>query len=168
MVDSIISAKNIEEAEVVIVSAGYEKTASSRKGTKNGPKAIMKMLDSKLELFDRGYKVEVSKKVKIGQKDLANISSLSPEKALAKITAECGKILDKNKFVFLLGGEHTVSLGFFQALSAKINPKDVTILQIDAHCDLRDNNADYDDNPSNLAHSCVLRRAHELGYNLVQ
>ncbi len=169
MVDSIISAKNIDEAEVVIVSAGYEKTASSRKGTKNGPKAVMKMLDSKLELFDRGYKVEVSKKIKIGEKNLGDISSLSPEKTLMKIKAECGKILDKNKFLFLLGGEHSVSLGYLQALAEKINPKEVTILQIDAHCDLRDNNTDYDDkDTTNLAHSCVMRRVHELGYNLVQ
>lgn len=168
MVDSILTAKNIEEAEVVIVSAGYDKTASSRRGTKNGPKAVMRMLDSKLELFDRAYKTEVSKKIKIGQKDLGNISPLSPEKVLAKITDECGKILDKNKFVFLLGGEHSVSFGLLQALSKKINPKDVTILDIDAHCDLRDDDGDYSLKPTKFAHSCVMRRVHELGYPLVQ
>lgn len=168
MVDSIISAKNLDKSDVIIVSAGYEKTASSRKGTINGPKAVMHMLDSKLELFDRDYKVQVCDKVKIGQKDLGKISSLSPAKALDKISNECTKILDKNIFVFLLGGEHSVSLGLFKALSKKVDPKDVTILQIDAHCDLRNTDADYNDDPTNLAHSCVLRRAHELGYNLVQ
>ncbi|OGI64662.1 agmatinase [Candidatus Nomurabacteria bacterium RIFCSPLOWO2_02_FULL_40_10] len=168
MIDSIFNAKNINEAEAVVLSAGYEKTVSSRKGTKNGPKAVVKMLDSKLELFDRGYKAEVSKKVKIGQKDLGNLSPLSPEKVLTKITNECDKILDKNKFIFLLGGEHSVSLGFLRALTKKVNPKDVTILQIDAHCDLRDTDADYSEKSTNLAHSCVMRRAHELGYALVQ
>jgi agmatinase len=168
MVDSIISAKNIEEADVVIVSAGYEKTASSHKGTINGPKAVIGMLDSKLDLFDRTYKMEPCTKIKIGEKDLGKIGSLSPKDALKKITDECSKLLDKKKFVFLLGGEHSVSLGLFQALAKKVNPKEVTILQIDAHCDLRDTSADYDDDPTNLAHSCVLRRAHELGYNLVQ
>jgi agmatinase len=168
MVDSIISAKNVDEADVVIMSAPYEKTASSRKGTIDGPKAVIEILDSKLELFDRAYKTEPCRKIKIGQKDLGNISSLSPVKALEKITDECGKILDKNKFIFLLGGEHSVSLGLFQALAKRINPKEVTILQIDAHCDLRDTDTDYNDDPTNLAHSCVLRRAHELGYNLVQ
>ena len=154
---------------MVVVSAGYEKTASSRKGTKAGPKAVVKMLDSKLELFDRTFKVQPRDRIKIGQKDLGNISSLSPEKALTKITVECGKILDKDQFVFLLGGEHSVSLGLLQALSKKINPTEVTILQIDAHCDLRDTDADYnDESTSRLAHSCVLRRAHELGYSLVQ
>ncbi len=168
MVDSIINAENIEEADVVIVSAPYEKTASSHKGTIDGPKAVMGMLNSKLELFDRTYKMQPTDKIKIAEKNLGNVSEMSPEEALAEITTECGKILDQNKFVFLLGGEHSVSLGLFQVLAKKINPKDVTILQIDAHCDLRDNSADYDEYPTNLAHSCVLRRAHELGYNLVQ
>lgn len=169
MVDSIINTKKIEKADVVIVSAGYEKTASSRKGTKNGPGAIIKMLDSKLELFDRHYKMQPTDRIKIAEKDLGNISSLSPQKALVKISSECGKILKDDKFVFLLGGEHSVSYGFLQSLSKKVNPKDVTVLQIDAHCDLRDSDADYnDEHTSNLAHSCVLRRVHELGYNLVQ
>lgn len=168
MVDSIISARKIEDADVVIVSASYEKTASSRKGTINGPKSVMHMLDSKLELFDRNYKVQICDKIKIAHKDLGKISSLSPVKSLEKINTECQKILSKDKFVFLLGGEHSVSLGLFTALSKNLNPKDITIVQIDAHCDLRNTDADYNDDPTNLAHSCVLRRAHELGYNLVQ
>ncbi len=168
MVDSIISAKKVEDADVVILSAGYEKTASSRKGTGVGPKAIMKMLDSKLELFDREYKTNVSEHVKIAKKDSGNLSVLTPKKALDKITAESTKLLDQNKFVFLLGGEHSVSLGLLTALSKKVNPKDVTVLQIDAHCDLRNDDSDYSDDPTNLAHSCVLRRVNELGYPLVQ
>lgn len=168
MVDSIISAKKIEDADVVILSAPYEKTASSRKGTVNGPKAVIKMLDSKLELFDRKYKKLISQYINIAEYDLGNISSLTPQKALDKISAECSKLLDKDKFIFLLGGEHSVSLGLLTALSKKYNPKDVTVLQIDAHCDLRNDDSDYSDDPTNLAHSCVLRRTHELGYNLVQ
>ncbi len=168
MVDSIISTKKIEDADVVILGAPYEKTTSSRGGTGNGPKAIMKMLDTKLELFDRNYKKIVRDFVGINHKDLKDISKLSPQKALQKIVNESTKILDKEKFVFLLGGEHSVSLGLLTALSKKYNPKDVTVLQIDAHCDLRNDSSDYSDDPSNLAHSCVLRRVNELGYPLVQ
>ena len=68
----------------------------------------------------------------------------------------------------MLGGEHSVSIGYFQALAKKYNPKDVTILQIDAHCDLRNDDSDYSDDPTNYAHSCVMRRASELGFPLVQ
>lgn len=168
MVDSIINTKKVEDADVVILSAAYEKTASSRKGTATGPKAIIKMLTSKLELFDRNYKVNASEYIKIAEKDSGNISVMTPKKALEKITAESRKILEKNKFVFLLGGEHSVSLGLLTALKENWDPKDVTVLQIDAHCDLRNDDSDYNDDPTNLAHSCVLRRVNELGYPLVQ
>jgi agmatinase len=168
MVDSIISAKKVDDADVVILSAAYEKTASSRKGTASGPKSVMKMLDSKLELFDRHYKKNVCEYVKIMHKDVGDISKLKPQKALDKIVSESTKLIDKDKFVFLLGGEHSVSLGLLTALSKKINPRDVTVVQIDAHCDLRNDDSDYSDDPTNLAHSCVLRRVNELGYPLVQ
>ncbi len=169
MIDTVINTKKIEDADVVIVSAPYEKTASGRKGTINGPKEIIKCLDSKLELWDRDLKCQPHKIIKTGLLNLPNIISLSPKEALTKITKECEKLIFKNKFIFLLGGEHSVSLGLFQALSKKIKPEDVTILQIDAHCDLREDNSDYSNNKiSKLAHSCVIRRASEIGYNLVQ
>jgi len=67
-----------------------------------------------------------------------------------------------------LGGEHSVSIGVFQALAEKYNSKDVTILQIDAHCDLRKDDSDYSPSPSPLAHSTVMRHASELGFPIVQ
>ncbi|MEK7572383.1 MAG: agmatinase [Patescibacteria group bacterium] len=168
MVDSIISAKKINESDVVILLAGYEKTVSSKKGASKGPKKVLEMLDSKIEFFDRTYKTIPSNKIKIGEKNLGIMKFFSPEKVYKKITLECEKLLKNNKFIFLLGGEHSVSLGHLKALTTKINPKEVTIVQIDAHCDLRDNDSDYSKKPSKFAHSCVARRAHELGYNLIQ
>ena len=100
MTNSIFSAKNIDEADAVIVSAPYEKTASSRKGTVDGPKAVIDMLDSQLELFDRTYKMQPSDKIKIEQIDLGDISAFSPEQALEKITTECEKLINKDKYGF--------------------------------------------------------------------
>lgn len=168
MLDTVINTKKIEDSDVVIVSAPYEKTASSRKGTINGPKAIIKCLDGKLEFFDRKLKCEPHKILKTSLVDLKGLVKLPPEKALEKIKKECEKIIAKDKFVFLLGGEHSVSLGLFKALASKYDPKETTILQIDAHCDLRDNDGDYSTKPSKYAHSCVLHRGNELGYKLVQ
>lgn len=169
MSNSIINLKNkTRGADVVIVSAPYEKTASSRKGTVHGPKAIIKCLDTKLEFFDRTFKCEPNGFIKTAHKDISDMNKLSPEKALDKITKECKKYVDNDQFVFLLGGEHSVSLGLFQALMSKYDPKETTIVQIDAHCDLRDTDGDYSDHPSRYAHSCVLHRGNELGYKLVQ
>ncbi|MES1218798.1 MAG: agmatinase family protein [Bacteroidota bacterium] len=45
-------------------------------------------------------------------------------------------LLDKNKLVAILGGDHSTSLGYFKAIAEHHN--DFGILQIDAHSDLRD------------------------------
>jgi agmatinase len=45
-------------------------------------------------------------------------------------------LLQKNKLVALLGGDHSTSLGFFKAIAEKHS--DFGVLQIDAHCDLRE------------------------------
>ena len=68
MADSIINTKNIKDADVVFLSAPYEKTASSHKGTAAGPKAVVKCLHTQIEFFDREFKTEVNHKVKIVSK----------------------------------------------------------------------------------------------------
>lgn len=168
MIDSIINTKNINEADVVLVSALYEKTASSRKGTINGPAKVVACLRNQIEFFDRKFKVSVNDFIKTAHLDLGNLKNLSPEDTLKKIKNNCSELMEKNKFVFLLGGEHSVSIGYFQALAKKYNPKDVTILQLDAHCDLRSDDSDYSKNSSALAHSTVMHHASKLGYKLVQ
>lgn len=45
-------------------------------------------------------------------------------------------LLDKNKIVGLLGGDHSTPLGFMKAVAEKHG--DFGVLQIDAHCDLRE------------------------------
>jgi len=168
MPKSIINTKDINKADVVIISAPYEKTASSHKGTVAGPKAVVKCLDTQIEFFDRKYKIDVIDYIKTAHLNLSTLPKLTPEKAFMKIRKTCMDLVDKNKFVFLLGGEHSVSLGLFHALSEKYNPKDVTILQIDAHCDLREDDSDYSDTPSRYAHSTIMHHASEIGYNVVQ
>jgi agmatinase len=167
-ISGIINEKSITKADIVLVSAAYEKTASSRLGTVRGPKAIIEALDEKLEFFDRKFKIEPNSYIKIAHQNLGNLNKLTPEIALKKIKKSCEELLKKDKFIFLLGGEHSVCIGLFQALAKKYKTSDVTILQIDAHCDLRDSDVDYSEHPSNLAHSAVMRRASELGFPIVQ
>jgi agmatinase len=167
MIKGIINSE-VNDADVVLMSAAYEKTASSHKGTIHGPSKVIEQLNSQIEFFDRKFKVNVNDFVKTAHLDLGNLEDLSPEENLAKIRENCEKLLAENKFIFMLGGEHAVSIGHFQVLAQKYNPKDVTIMQIDAHCDLRTDDSDYSENPSTLAHSTVMRHASELGFPLVQ
>lgn len=168
MIKTIINEKDTEKADVVLLSAPYEKTASSHKGTVFGPEKVIECLDTQIEFFDRKLKKEINNFVKTSHLYLDNLENLSPDETLKKIKNTAKSLINKNKFIFLLGGEHSVSIGVFEALVEKYNPKDVTIMQIDAHCDLREDDADYSENPSSLAHSTVMRHASSLGYKIIQ
>lgn len=45
-------------------------------------------------------------------------------------------LMERNKLVALLGGDHSTALGFFKAIARQHG--DFGVLQIDAHCDLRE------------------------------
>jgi agmatinase len=172
MIDSIINCENIEESEVILLTIGYDRTASHLKGAVNGGMAMIKCLREDVEFFDRYTKRETGYEHKIAHLDFGNLNDLYPEDMVLKVKEKYKDIyLKKDRFPVILGGEHSVSIGAFQAISETENSKDITIVQIDAHPDLRqdDSNANPDQTrPSPFAHACVMRRAYEVGFNLVQ
>lgn len=168
MIDRIINTKNTKIADVILMSVPYENSVSFMGGTANGPKKIVGCLDNNLELFDVELHCEPAKKLKTVHKEISGLKKLIPEKALKKISSEYQNLFNDDKFIIMLGGEHTVSFGALEAISKKENPKDITILQIDAHQDLRGDNCDYNEKCEKFAHSCTMRRIHELGFPIVQ
>ena len=58
-----------------------------------------------------------------------------PEKMVRAVERRVGKHLANDKFVVVLGGEHSVSIGAVQAHARKY--PGMTVLQLDAHSDLR-------------------------------
>src|SRR3989344_8643409 len=168
MIDKAVNIKDIKKADVVILSAPYEGGVSFMGGTSKAPEKILHCLDNNLELYNVDFHCEPAKIIKTAHREVSGLKKLVPEKAVKKIIAEYQKLYNSKKLVLMLGGEHTVSVGALEAISKKENPKDITILQIDAHQDLRDDNSDYSNNHNKYAHSCVMRRAHDLGFNLVQ
>lgn len=172
MIDSIINCQDIDEAEVLLLTIGYDRTASHLKGAVNGGEAVVNCLHEDVEFFDRYTKRDTGYEHKIAHKDMGNLNDLYPEDMVSKVKETYKAIYsNKERFPVVLGGEHSVSIGAFQAIAESTNSKDITILQIDAHPDLRqdDSNANPDDTrPSPFAHACVMRRAFELGFNIVQ
>jgi agmatinase len=61
--------------------------------------------------------------------------NLACEEMVDWVYKECNKVLNEGKKLVLLGGDHSTPLGYIKALGEK--HKDFGILQIDAHCDLR-------------------------------
>lgn len=172
MIDSIINCQNIDEADAILLTIGYDRTASNRKGAVRGGLAIVNCLHQDIEFFDRYTRREIGYEYKICHRDIGNLNNLYPEEMVLKVKEEYRTIyLKKERFPVILGGEHSVSIGAFQAISEIDIPQNITILQIDAHPDLRQDDSNANPNqthPSPFAHSCVMRRAFELGFNLVQ
>jgi len=169
MKEAILKKIKLDKADVVILNVPYEKTVSGGKKTADGPKAICDMLKYQVEEWDHLLKKHTSKKIDIAEKNLRVQNIERPNKMIEIVKKEAFELINKKKFVVTLGGEHTVSLGSIGA--AKKIFKDLTIVHLDAHADLRDDNSDYEDNPRKItkfAHSCVMRRVYELGCQAVQ
>lgn len=162
MVQSIINCERLDQADAIIVGAPYERSVSFGAGAAKGPQAIVSCLDNQIELFERRTRTTPACTYKIAFRMLPDLDALP----LRAMVDEVASALSRHEvFTVLLGGEHSVSIGAFDALAGRRDPAEVTVVQIDAHLDMRDDDSDYNDNdPSPLAHSCVMRRAVDLGF----
>ena len=141
----------LESAAYVLLSVPYDGTSTFVKGADKGPQAILNASDS-LELYDVQYDTDVSKAGVYTDHHDYDLST--PEAMVKSVYGRVSHFLDMGKHVAMVGGEHSVSVGAIRAMSERF--PDLTVLQIDAHADLRD---EYHGSPYN--HACVMRRAQE-------
>ena len=133
----------------IVIPFGLEKTVSYGGGTKNGPKEIIKA-SHQVELYDEELNCEPFKV--IGVKTIKPFKiNKNINKALNQVSLLNQKSIEKNLFPLTLGGEHSITAGCIEPFIKKF--KNVTILQIDAHADLRNsyNNQKY-------SHASAMRR----------
>ena len=142
-----------ERAQVVILPIPYEQTTTYGTGTKEGPQALIDA-SRHMELYDEELAYEV---YRVGIHTLRELETIAsgPKAMMDRITEVTGELLDRGKFVVGLGGEHTVSFGLVRAFAQRF--PGLSVLQFDAHADLRDT---YQGTPYN--HASVLRRISEL------
>lgn len=139
-----------EDCFFQVICAPMEETVSYGGGTGRGPQAILEASDQ-LEAFDG-----VSCPCELG------INTDGFFQGLEEVESAVSKVWKDGKFPFVLGGEHTVTLGALRALKAA--GEEFGVIQFDAHADLRD---EYEG--SKLSHACVMRRAvDDLGLPLFQ
>lgn len=155
-----------ETAQVVLIPAPWGVTVSYGGGTQEGPRAIYDA-SSQMDYFHPTYDAETWKigismlpleewndaykeGLSLRQDAEAHIQELEQGKSKsapqhindacerfhARVEKTAAGLLEKNKLVGLVGGDHSTPLGLMKALSAKHS--DFGILQIDAHCDLRE------------------------------
>jgi agmatinase len=140
---------NVGDAKVIIVQVPYDVTASYRKGARHGPSAIISA-STYMEQFDEELNRETYR-VGIHTQRPLKVKGCSPKKMTARVEHAVGSVIDHGKFPVVLGGEHSVSIGAIRAVAKKV-PK-FSILQLDAHCDLRDEYMN-----SKYNHGCFARR----------
>ena len=142
-----------EQSQVVILPIPYEQTTTYGTGTKEGPMAII-AASRHMELYDEELDFEA---YRVGIHTLRELEPVAsgPKAMLERITEVARDLLAHGKFVVSLGGEHTISFGLVRAFAERY--PNLSVLQIDAHADLRDT---YQGTPYN--HASVLRRVSEI------
>lgn len=140
------------EAKVVIVPVPYDGTSEWHAGSRHGPRAIIEA-SRYLELYDAELDREI---YKVGIHTLDEIEPVmgDPEGVVTRVYKVVRGLVGEGKFVVMLGGEHSISLGAVRAL--KENFSGLSVLQLDAHADLRDEYLG-----TRYGHACVMRRVLE-------
>ena len=141
-----------DNAAVVILPVPYDQTSTWLKGADKGPEAVIQA-SANMELYDIETDSQIYKKGIFTDSPLQ--TALLPEDMTNLVYERITQLLEDGKFPVIVGGEHSVSIGAVKACSQ--NTEDMTVLQLDAHADLRD---EYDGSKFN--HACVMARIKEL------
>ncbi|MGQ9859134.1 MAG: agmatinase [Thermodesulfobacteriota bacterium] len=142
-----------ESSKVVLLPLPYEASTTFLKGTAVGPESLLEA-SAALEFYDEELDWEPFR-VGIHTSDAPRVNAASPVESLNAMEEAAWRHFSNGKFLIGLGGEHTVSLALVRA-ALRVYPA-LTVVQLDAHADLRDR---YEGSPYN--HACVMRRVREL------
>ena len=153
------SLSDWDTAGVAILPVPYDATASYGAGARFGPRAIIDA-SHEIELFDEELSNEPCH-VGVHTRPALDPHAGGPEAMAERVEAEMSALFDAGKFPVMLGGDHSLTTGAVRA--ALQHYPELTLVQLDAHADLRD---DYQSTP--YSHACVARRAADMGAKLVQ
>jgi agmatinase len=144
--------RRADTARTVIVPVPYDETSTWMKGADKGPQAILRA-SANMELYDIETDSQVCQDGIFT--DTPVDGDPSPDGMVRAVEQRVSRHLANDKFTIVIGGEHSVSIGAVQA-HARTYPG-MTVLQLDAHSDLREQ---YEGSRYN--HACVMARVREL------
>ncbi len=144
------------DAAIQVLPVPYEATVTWQRGTAQGPTALL-AASAHVEWHDEWLDVEPRQ---WGIRTLDPFLFSGPPEALADPLQDwTDSCLNEGQFPFILGGEHSISLGPIRAAATRY--PDLVVLHLDAHSDLRDS---YEG--TRFGHGCVMRRVLECGVHL--
>jgi len=146
-------AASFDNAKAVILPIPLESTTSYVNGTRNGPREIL-VASSHMELWDEELNTDIHG---IGIYTLPEMELPFDDmgELMAEIRRVVAALVEHDKFPVVLGGEHSLTSPVVAAMAAK-HPG-LSVLQIDAHADLRDCYMG-----TRYNHACAMRRVLEF------
>lgn len=142
-----------DESNIVVFGAPFDSTTSFRPGTRFAS-AVMRNESFGIETFSPYQDKDLEDLSVFDGGDL-ELSFGDSNSALNDIETYVGKVLSDSKVPFMIGGEHSVTLGAVRAVAKKY--PDLHIVQFDAHTDLRE---DYLGQV--YSHASVIRRCWDI------
>ncbi len=144
---------DLQRAQAVILPVPYDLTSEWRSGSRHGPQAIIDA-SQYLELYDIELDREISE---VGICTLPDVEPHlnGPQEMVDRVFRVTRPLAATGKLLVLLGGEHSISLGAVRAYK-ELFPG-LSVLQLDAHADLRDEYMG-----TRYGQACVMRRISEL------
>ena len=149
---------SFDEADAVVIPVPYDSTVSYGTGARSGPSAMIDA-SSQLERYDIDLGCEICDNVKAYTMDELEIDKSCPEKSLGVVESAVAGVMKLGKKPVVFGGEHSITAGAVAGLKRK----DISVLQFDAHSDLRDS---YEG--TRYSHACAMRRVREKVESAVQ
>lgn len=158
-------AKDYADAHVVILPIPYEATTTYRRGCENGPAAILNA-SQQVEVYDEELDREMWEVGIWTHEAIADTrdNHKVPAEEMLRVTQEAVYQLAKDgKFVISLGGEHSITTGVVEGYRQAYPGEEFTVVQIDAHGDLRH---EYEGSIHN--HACIMKRVVDMGLPTLQ
>ena len=144
----------LERARVAIIPAPFDQTTSYLPGTRFGPRAILEA-SRQVEFFDEELDREPFE-IGIATLEEIEVDPADLEASMRRLEETVEAVAEKGIVPFTLGGEHSLTLAPVAALQRRF--PGISVLQLDAHLDLRD---EYQG--TKLSHASVMRRIRDLG-----
>lgn len=154
------SAENEEIKENLfgIIGVPFDSTTSYHSGSRLGPIVVREASFG----FEK-YNTIFNKELNATFYDFGDVNVIpgNCEKTCKIIEETVSELLDLDIKPIIIGGEHSTSIGAINALADK--HEKLTVIHLDAHRDLA-----FEFIGEKYSHATVMRRAHEMGVNLVQ
>ena len=142
-----------ETARAVVLPVPFDRTTTYVPGTRNGPREIIQA-STHMEVWDEETRADVHSSGAIFTLPEMELPFGEMAPVMDELQRVAGEIFKTGKFLVTLGGEHSITPPIVAAAAAR--HQGLSVLQIDAHADLRDV---YMGTPFN--HACAMRRTLE-------